>query len=73
MRRNRHLRRAVENPYIQIAFHALGGVGLGFTIASMAPHPLLLEAGVALIATAVIGHFYAVWSDPSNLPPNPGG
>ncbi len=69
MRRNPMLRRAVENPYIQVTFHVLGGMGLGFVIASAAPNPLLLVAGVLLVAAAALGHVYAVWSDPANLPP----
>ncbi|MEK7215015.1 MAG: hypothetical protein AAB289_05410 [Chloroflexota bacterium] len=69
MRRNPLLRRAVENPFIQIAFHVFGGMGLGFIVAGVAPGPVLLVMGVALLSAAVLGHFYAVWSDPANLPP----
>lgn len=70
MRRNRRLRAAVESPYIQTAFHAAGGMGLGFVVAGLIPDrgPAVV-VGVLLLAAAVIGHFYAVWSDPADQDP----
>jgi len=67
MRRNRRLRAAVENPYIQTGFHAAGGLGLGFVLAGLIPdRGPAVAVGVVLLAAAVFGHFYAVWSDPGS-------
>lgn len=66
MRHNRLLRRAVENAYIQTAFHVAGGIGLGLLLAPLLGLGNAAPLGIMLIAAAVVGHFYAVWSDPGS-------
>ncbi len=66
MRDNPFLRRAVENLYVQIAFHVAGGTGLGLFLASWLRQEASLVLGVTLVGVAVLGHWYAVWSDPEN-------
>ncbi len=65
LRHHPRLRAAVENPYIQTAFHAAGGFGLGLFVAPVAPRELAIIVAVLLLAAAIIGHYIAVWSDPA--------
>lgn len=58
------LRSAVENLYVQIAFHALGGAGVGLLAAQLLPATIAIVVGVLFVSAAVLGHWYAVWSDP---------
>ena len=69
-RYSRRLRAVVENPYVQSAFHAAGGFGLGLFVAPLAPRELAVGVGVLLLAAAVIGHSVGVWSDPDINPPH---
>ena len=64
MKRNRMLRRAVENPYIQTVFHAGGGLGLGLITAPLISQTITPFLGGLLLSAAILGHWYAVWSDP---------
>ena len=63
LKRSRVLRRAVEDPPIQVAFHVMGGAGLGLLAAHMLALPIAVAVGILLLAAAVLGHWYAVWSD----------
>jgi len=65
LRHHPRLRALVENPYIQTAFHAAGGFGLGLFVAPVVPREPAIAVGVVLLAAAVIGHYMAVWSDPA--------
>lgn len=64
MKNSPFLRGAVENPYVQITFHAVGGAGMGLLAAPLLPVPTAIVLGVLLVSAAVLGHCYAVWSDP---------
>jgi hypothetical protein len=64
LRHHPKLRALVENPYVQSAFHAAGGFGLGLFVAPVVPREPAIAVGVVLLAAAVIGHYIAVWSDP---------
>lgn len=64
LRHHPRLRRAVENAYIQTAFHVAGGFGLGLLMAPITPRELGVLAALIFLAAAIIGHFIAVWSDP---------
>ena len=65
MERNSALRRAVENPYVQTAFHAGGGLGLGILVAPLLPQTIMPFLGGLLLSAAIRGHWYAIWSDPN--------
>ena len=65
MKNSRFLRSAVENLYVQITFHAVGGAGVGLLAAQLLPVTVAVVAGVLFVSAAVLGHWYAVWSDPS--------
>ena len=69
MRHSRLLRSAVENPRIQIAFHVGGGVGCGLLLARFMPPEAAAAVGVLLVGAAILGHWYAVWSDPHKARP----
>ncbi|GEM_PF-2539500 len=69
-RYSRRLRATVENPYVQSAFHAAGGFGVGLFVAPVVARELAIGLGVLLLAAAVIGHYIAVWSDPVINPPD---
>lgn len=65
MKQHSVLRQAVENPYIQTAFHAGGGLGLGLITAPLIPQTITLFLGGLFLSAAILGHWYAVWSDPN--------
>lgn len=64
MREHRVLRRASSNQYVQTVFHAAGGAGAGLLLAPLLQYPIAVVLGLALLAAAILGHWYAVWSDP---------
>lgn len=64
MKNTPFLRGAVENLYVQISFHAIGGAGVGLLAAQLLPAPIAIVLGVLFVSAAVLGHWYAVWSDP---------
>lgn len=66
MRTNPVLRNMVEDPRIQTIFHVAGGLGLGLLISPIVPRRCATPAGLALVTMAVLGHWYAVWSDPNS-------
>ncbi|MBI2885598.1 MAG: hypothetical protein HYY02_00160 [Chloroflexi bacterium] len=61
---NRLLRRAVERPLVQTLFHGAGGLGLGLLVAPLLQPGPTGAVGILLLAAAILGHWYAVWSDP---------
>ena len=57
-------RRAAENPLVQTLFHAAGGCGLGLLTAPTLNREPQVILGVLFLAAAILGHWYAVLSDP---------
>lgn len=60
------VRRLAENQYVQIAFHVAGGLGLGLFVSPWLQPKAAVVLGVVLMSAAVLGHWYAVLSDPNN-------
>ena len=63
------MRRLAENPYVQTAFHVAGGIGLGVFLAPFLPQKAAMLLSVILLSAAILGHWYAVVTDPSNRGP----
>ena len=61
------LRRAAENPLVQTTFHALGGLGFGLMLAGALPLDARVVIGVVLMSAAILGHWYAVLTDPNRV------
>ena len=60
------MRHLAENPYVQTAFHVAGGLGLGLLLAPFLQQRAAIVLGVLLLSAAVLGHWYAVLTDPTN-------
>ena len=58
-------RRAAENQQVQVLFHALGGAGLGLLLAPTLDRGPQMIVGVVLLSAAILGHWYAILSDPA--------
>ena len=65
LKRSPFLRRAVEDLRVQVSFHVVGGVGLGLLLAQITPNEPAALLGALFIVAALMGHWYALWSDPS--------
>ncbi len=57
------MRRLTENPYVQIAFHVAGGLGLGLLVAPLLQQKSSVALGVLLLSASILGHWYAVLRD----------
>jgi len=64
LKRSPFLRGAVESLYVQVAFHVIGGAGLGLLAAQVVPPSLAVVLALLFLGAAILGHWYAVWSDP---------